>query len=64
VRARSVSGGVRVGVAQGVAALLDLHSVSGRVRSELDAAGAPVDGEKHIELSLSTVSGNVSVARA
>lgn len=64
VRARTVSGGVSVGVASGVAALLDLSTVSGRVRSELDAAGAPAEGERRIELVLSTVSGNVSVARA
>lgn len=64
IRARTVSGGVSVGVANGVAALLDLHTVSGRVRSELEASGAPADGEQRIELVLSTVSGNVSVARA
>jgi hypothetical protein len=64
VRARTVSGGVSVGVASGVAALLDLHTVSGRVRSELAASDAPVDGEQRVELVLSTVSGNVNVARA
>ena len=64
VRARTVSGGVSVGVASGVAALLDLRTVSGRVRSELEASGAPAEGEQRIELVLSTVSGNVSVARA
>jgi len=64
VRARTVSGGVSVGVANGVAALLDLSTVSGRVRSELEASGAPADGEQRVELVLSTVSGNVSVARA
>jgi DUF4097 and DUF4098 domain-containing protein YvlB len=64
VRARSVSGGVSVGVAPGVAALLDLSTVSGKVRSELDAGGAPAAGEAHVELILSTVSGNVSVVRA
>lgn len=64
VRARTVSGGVSVGVANGVAAHLDLSTVSGRVRSELEASDAPADGEQRIELVLSTVSGNVSVARA
>jgi len=64
VRAKTVSGRVRVGVAEGVAALLDLHSLSGRVRSELAASSPPAEGEKHVELILSTVSGNVSVARA
>jgi hypothetical protein len=64
VRARSVSGSVSVGVAAGVAARLDLSTVSGRVRSDLQAGGAPAPGEAHVELVLSTVSGNVSVARA
>jgi DUF4097 and DUF4098 domain-containing protein YvlB len=64
VRARSVSGGVSVGVATGVAAHLDLSTVSGRVRSELESSGAPAEGDQRIELVLSTVSGNVSVARA
>jgi hypothetical protein len=64
VRAKTVSGRVRVGVAEGVAALLDLHSISGRVRSELGASGPPAAGEKHVELILSTVSGNVNVSRA
>jgi hypothetical protein len=64
VQARSVSGGVSAGVAAGVAAMLDLSTVSGRVRSDLEASGAPAAGEAHVELILSTVSGNVSVARA
>lgn len=64
VRAKTVSGRVRVGVAEGVAALLDLHSLSGRVRSELGPSGPPAEGEKHVELILSTVSGNVNVSRA
>ena len=64
VRARTVSGGVSVGVANGVAALLDLATVSGRVRSDLAASGPPDASEPHVELVLSTVSGNVDVARA
>jgi len=64
VRARTVSGGVRVGVASGVAALLDLSTVSGRVRSDLAASEPPAAAEAHVELVLSTVSGNVEVARA
>jgi DUF4097 and DUF4098 domain-containing protein YvlB len=64
VRARTVSGGVSVGVAGGVAALLDLSTVSGRVRSDLAASGPPAESEAHVELVLSTVSGNVEVARA
>jgi hypothetical protein len=63
VRAKTTSGGVSVGVAQGVAALLDLSTMSGRVSSELDASGPPAEGEAHVELVLNTISGNVNVAR-
>jgi DUF4097 and DUF4098 domain-containing protein YvlB len=64
VRAKTVSGRVSVGVASGVSALLDISTLSGRVHSDLAASGAPGDGEAHVELILSTVSGNVNVARA
>jgi DUF4097 and DUF4098 domain-containing protein YvlB len=64
VRAKTVSGRVSVGVPQGVAALLDISTLSGRVQSDLAASAAPGDGEACVELVLSTVSGNVNVARA
>jgi hypothetical protein len=64
VRAKTVSGRVSVGVPHGVAALLDVSTMSGKVRSDLAASGPPAEGEPHVELVLSTVSGNVNVARA
>jgi hypothetical protein len=64
VRAKTISGRVSVGVANGAAALLDISTMSGRVNSELDPGAAPNDGEPHVELILSTLSGNVNVARA
>lgn len=64
VRAKTISGQVSVGVANGAAALLDITTMSGRVKSELQAGGAPVEGEKHVELIISTMSGNVNLARA
>jgi DUF4097 and DUF4098 domain-containing protein YvlB len=64
VRAKTVSGSVTVGVPTGVAALLDISTLSGRVRSDLAVSGEPNDGEARVELILSTVSGNVNVARA
>ncbi len=64
VRAKTVSGRISVGVAPGVAALLDVHTMSGRVHSELAASGPPAEGEPFVELTLSTVSGSVHVARA
>ena len=64
VRAKTVSGRVSVGVAAGVAALLDISTLSGRVHSDLASSGEPGEGEAQVELILSTVSGNVNVERA
>ena len=64
VRAKTVSGKVTVGVAKGTAALLDVSTMSGRVRSDLEPGAAPAEGEKQVELVISTLSGNVEVARA
>ena len=64
VRAKTFSGRISVGVARGSAALLDISTMSGRVNSELEAAGAPEADEKQVELVLNTMSGNVNVARA
>ncbi len=63
ISAKTVSGRVSVGVARDTAAWLDIHTLSGRVNSALDSGPAPADGEKRVELRLSTVSGNVNVAR-
>jgi hypothetical protein len=64
VRAKTLSGRICVGVANGSAALLDITTFSGRVNSDLQASDAPGDDEKRVELVLSTMSGNVDVARA
>ncbi|MBL6939143.1 MAG: DUF4097 family beta strand repeat protein [Alphaproteobacteria bacterium] len=63
VRARTYSGSVKVGVANGTAALLDVSTMSGRVDSELRPSDVPGAEEKRVELILSTMSGNVTVAR-
>lgn len=64
VRAKTFSGGISVGVANGAAALLDVSTMSGRVNSELESGAAPGAGERQVELILSTMSGNVDLARA
>jgi hypothetical protein len=64
VRAKTISGQISVGVAKGSAALLDVSTLSGRVNSELETATAPGNDEKRVELTLSTMSGNVYLARA
>jgi len=63
VRARSVSGDLSIGVPTGVAALLEVSTLTGEIASDL-AAGEPAKaGEQRIELTLSTVSGNVRLRR-
>ena len=64
IDATAASGSVTVGVADGVAALLDCRSVSGRVHSELEPTGAPGEDEASVVLRLRTTSGNISVHRA
>ena len=63
VRAKTISGRISVGVANGVAALLDISTMSGRVSSELEPGAAPTGDERRVELVISTMSGNVKVAR-
>jgi DUF4097 and DUF4098 domain-containing protein YvlB len=64
VNARSMSGRVSVGVPKGVAALLDISTMSGSVVSDLDSVDAPGAGYGQVELHLRTMSGTVHVARA
>lgn len=63
VRARSVSGDVSVGVPKGVAALLDVSTLTGSIASDLEAGDPANEGERRIELTLSTVSGDVQLRR-
>ena len=61
----SVSGDVRVRVAQGTGVFLDLASVTGRVSSDLDAPDQDGrDGREDLQLHSRTVSGAIHVARA
>jgi hypothetical protein len=57
--AKNVSGDIRVGVPGGVPVWTDISSVTGSVRSDLEGAGEPADGQDYIELRARTVSGDV-----
>jgi DUF4097 and DUF4098 domain-containing protein YvlB len=63
VKAKAASGDIHAGVRQGTAAWLDVHTVSGRVASSLDAAGEPASDDRTVRLHLSTVSGDIELAR-
>jgi len=64
LRAKTVSGRVSVGVADGAAAWLDVSSVSGKLRSSLEDSPPPAETAQSVELAIYTVSGNVMIARA
>lgn len=65
VRLQSVSGDVEVGVRPGLRVWLDVSTVSGATRSELDHDEAGADGgDAVVELHVRTVSGDVRIARA
>lgn len=61
----TVSGDVCVGVVPGIGVYLDLSSVSGHVRSELDSdAEGGSDGDTSLTLRCNSVSGDVTITRA
>lgn len=63
LRAKAASGDVTVGIASGTAAHLDVSTVSGRVRSELDETDAPAGTDRKLMLSARTVSGSITLER-
>ncbi len=64
IRARTGTGDVVVAVASGVAAYLDLNTVTGDVRVELDDADDPGGAESTTRLSVQSGSGDIRVKRA
>jgi len=63
VNVRAISGDVEVGVRGGLGVWLDVSSTSGEVRSDLEGQ-AGGDGVPDLELTLSTVAGDISIDRA
>ncbi len=57
--AKNASGDIKVGIPAGVPVWTDVSSVSGRVRSSLEGAGQPVEGQDYVEVRAKTVSGDV-----
>jgi DUF4097 and DUF4098 domain-containing protein YvlB len=59
LHARNASGDITVGVPAGVPVWTDISSTTGLVRSDLDGAGEPSEGQDFLELRARTVSGDV-----
>jgi len=64
VSLRTAAGSLEVGVTQGTSAYLDLHTSFGKVRSDLDATGAPGTGELRVEVKARTSFGDITVRRS
>lgn len=57
--AKGASGDVLVGIPEGLPVWTDLTTVSGSIRSSIEGAGQPAEGEDHVELRAKTVSGDI-----
>lgn len=63
VKAKAASGDIHIGVPAGIPVWTDITSVTGSLRSDLEGAGQPKDGEDYIEIRATTVSGDVQLAQ-
>jgi hypothetical protein len=50
-----------VGIPAGTPVWTDISSLTGRIHSTLSGAGQPAEGQDHVEVRATTVSGNVSL---
>jgi hypothetical protein len=64
ISCQTASGDVRIGIADGVPAWLDVHSLTGSVRSALGESAPPAEGEDSVEVRANTVSGDIDLVRA
>jgi DUF4097 and DUF4098 domain-containing protein YvlB len=64
VTAATAAGTIRIGVAEGSAAWLDLHTALGSVRSELEPAAQPVGAGPSVKISGRTAAGDITISRA
>ncbi|HET6985361.1 MAG TPA: DUF4097 family beta strand repeat-containing protein, partial [Kribbella sp.] len=63
VQAETARGDVRIGVPDGVPTYLDLKTVTGRIRCELEPGEKPAEGERALTLRARTVSGDITVVK-
>jgi len=61
--AETATGHIEVGIADGVAAWLDLDTRYGRVNNDLDATDAPASADEHVEVRARTGFGDIAIRR-
>jgi DUF4097 and DUF4098 domain-containing protein YvlB len=59
---KGASGDVSIRVKAGVPVWTDITTVSGTIRSDLQGAGQPQEGQDHIEVRAKTVSGDIALS--
>ena len=64
VEADAASGDITIGVVNGSAAWLDVHSLTGDVSSALEDSGPPLEGADVVSIHARTLSGDVLIRRA
>ncbi|TFV54527.1 hypothetical protein E4P42_25685 [Mycobacterium sp. PS03-16] len=64
ISVQTASGGLAVGIPEGTAAQLDLHTRSGVVTNTLQPAGGPSHGDETLAVRARTASGDISIHRA
>jgi DUF4097 and DUF4098 domain-containing protein YvlB len=63
VRAETARGDVQIGVPDGVPTYLDLKTVTGRIRCDLEPGDQPAEGGRALMLRARTVSGDITVVK-
>jgi DUF4097 and DUF4098 domain-containing protein YvlB len=64
VLAQTGMGKVEIGISDGVAAWLDLHTLFGNVHNDLDATARPEPGEDAVEVRARTSFGDITITRS
>lgn len=64
IEARAASGSISVGVAETLPAWLDLNSVTGEVRIDLDPSDQPAADQDYVTIRAATASGDITIYRA
>ena len=62
--AQTAAGAVEIGIRDGVAAWLDLHTGFGNVQNDLEVSGAPEPGQDTVEVHASTSFGDITIHRS
>ncbi|WP_405062840.1 DUF4097 domain-containing protein [Kribbella sp. NBC_01505] len=63
IQAETANGDVRIGVPDGIPTYLDLKTVTGKIRCELEPGQKPEAGERSLTLRARTVTGDITVVK-